>query len=53
MLQSMGSQRVRHDRATDLNPNLNQHSCLENPMHRGVALATVQGVAESRTQLSD
>ena len=29
------------------------HSCLENPMDGGVWWATVHGVAESRTQLSD
>ena len=29
-----------------------QHSCLENPMDRGVWLATVHGVVESQTQLS-
>ena len=29
-----------------------QHSCLENPMDRGVWPATVHGVAESQTQLS-
>ena len=30
-----------------------QYSCLENPMNRGVWWATVHGVAESGTQLSD
>ena len=30
-----------------------QYSCLENPMDRGAWRATVHGVAESRTQLSD
>ena len=30
-----------------------QYSCLENPMDRGAWLATVHGVAESRTRLSD
>ena len=30
-----------------------QCSCLENPMDRGAWLATVHGVAKSRTQLSD
>ena len=29
-----------------------QHSCLENPMDRGVQWATVHGVAKSQTQLS-
>ena len=30
-----------------------QYSCLENPMDGGAWKATVHGVAESRTQLSD
>ena len=30
-----------------------QHSCLENPMDRGVWWAAVHGVAKSLTQLSD
>ena len=30
-----------------------QHSCLENPMDRGAWQATVHGVAQSQTQLSD
>ena len=30
-----------------------QYSCLENPMGRGAWWAAVQGVAKSRTQLSD
>ena len=30
-----------------------QYSCLENPMDRGAWRATVHGVTESRTQLSD
>ena len=30
-----------------------QYSCLENPMDGGAWWATVQGVAESQTQLSD
>ena len=33
------------------NGNTLQHSCLENPMDRGVWWATVHGVAKSRTQL--
>ena len=33
--------------------NLLQYSCLENPMDRGAWQATVHGVANSRTQLSD
>ena len=35
------------------NGNLLQYSCLENPMDRGAWWATVHGVAESRTRLSD
>ena len=30
-----------------------QHSCLGNPMDRGAWWATVHGVAESQTRLSD
>ena len=30
-----------------------QYSCLENPMDRGAWRATVHGVAESQTRLSD
>ena len=30
-----------------------QYTCLENPMDRGAWWATVHGVAESRTQLSN
>ena len=30
-----------------------QYSCLENPMDRGAWWATVHGVAQSRTQLSN
>ena len=30
-----------------------QYSCLENSMHRGVWQATVHGVTQSRTQLSN
>ena len=30
-----------------------QYSCLENPMDRGAWWATVHGVAESQTQLSN
>ena len=51
----MGSQRVRHDLATELLPlkihigegngNPLQYSCLENSMGRGARLATVHGVA--------
>ena len=35
------------------NGNPLQYSCLENPMDRGAWLATLHGVAKSRTQLSD
>ena len=35
------------------NGNPLQYSCLENPMDGGVWLATVHGVAKSRTRLSD
>ena len=35
------------------NGNPLQYSCLENPMDGGVWQATVHGVAESQTQLSD
>ena len=35
------------------NGNLLQNSCLRNPMERGAWRATVQGVAESQTRLSD
>ena len=65
-LQSLGSQRVRHDWATSLslfpglgrspgegNGNPLQSSCLENPMGRGAWWATVPGVAKSWTWLRD
>ena len=35
------------------NGNPLQYSCLKNPMDRGTWWATVHGVAESRTRLSD
>ena len=35
------------------NGNLLQYCCLENPMDRGAWRATVHGVAESQTQLSN
>ena len=35
------------------NGNPLQYSCLENPMDVGAWLATVHGVAKSRTRLSD
>ena len=35
------------------NGNPLQYSCLENPMDGGAWLATVHGVAKSRTRLSD
>ena len=60
-LQSMGSRRVGHDRATSLslfifmhwrgNGNPLQYSCLENPRDRGAWWAAVYGVAQSRTRL--
>ena len=37
----------------EVNGNPLQYSCLENPMDRGAWLATVHGIANSRTQLSD
>ena len=60
-LQSMGSQRVRHDWATSLslscigegNGNPLQCSCLENPMDRGAWGAAVHGITKSQTRLSD
>ena len=62
-LQSMGSLGVGHDCATSLslftfiigegNGNPLQCSCLENPMDRGAWWATVHGVAQSQTRLSD
>ena len=56
-LQSMGSQRVRHDWATSLshigegNGNPFQCSCLENPRDGGAWWAAVNGVAQSWTRL--
>ena len=60
-LQSMGSLRVGHDRATSLslftfmhwrgNGNPLQCSCLENPRDGGAWWAAVCGVAQSRTRL--
>ena len=58
-LQSMGSRRVRHDRATSLslsctgegNGNPLQCSCLENPRDGGAWWAAVYGVAQTRTRL--
>ena len=60
-LQSMGSLRVRHDRATSLslflscigegNGNPLQCSCLENPRDGGAWWAAVYGVAQSWTGL--
>ena len=35
------------------NVNPLQYSCLENPRHRGIGWATVHGVANSQTRLSD
>ena len=54
-LQSMGSLRVGHDRATSLsrigegNGNPLQCSCLENPRDGEAWWAAVSGVAQSRT----
>ena len=60
-LQSMGSRRVGHDRATSFhfslscigegNGNQLQCSCLENPRDGGTWWAAVYGVAQSRTRL--
>ena len=58
-LQSMGSQRVRHDWVTSLsfshigegNGNPLQCSCLENPRDRGTLWTAVSGVAQSQTRL--
>ena len=60
-LQSMGSLRVGHNRATSLYFSLScigegngtplQCSCLENPRDGGAWWAAVYGVAQSRTQL--
>ena len=35
------------------NGNPLQHSCLENPMHKGACRSTVHEVIKSRTRLSD
>ena len=62
--QSMGSQRVRHNWATNTftfplsgrfygTGTPLQYSCLENPMDGGAWWAAVHGVAKSRTWLSD
>ena len=58
-LQSMGSQRVGHDRATFLflfygegNGNPLQYSCLENPRDRGAWWAAIYEVAQSLTRLN-
>ena len=58
-LQSVGSLRVRHDRATSLslscigegNGNPFQCSCLENPRNGGAWWAAVYGVTQSQTRL--
>ena len=58
-LQSMGSLRVGHDRATspacigEGNGNPLQYSFLENPRDRGAWWATVHGVTQSQTRLSN
>ena len=61
-LQSTGSQRVRHDRASSLSLFPFMHwrrkwrptpcSCLENPRDGGAWWAAICGVAQSRTQLT-
>ena len=56
VLRFMGSQRVGHDWATELNrTELNplQNCCLKNPLDRGAWQATVHSVAKSQTWLSD
>ena len=60
-LQSMGSRRVGHDRATSLSLFTFMHwrrkwhplqcSCLENPRDGGAWWAAVYGIAQSRTRL--
>ena len=56
-LQSMGSLRVGHDRATSLsrvgegNGNPLQCSCLENPRDGAAWWAAIYGVAQNRTRL--
>ena len=60
-LQSMGSQRVRHDWAAHFcfslscigegNSNILQWSCLENPRDGGALWAAMYGVVQSRTRL--
>ena len=60
-LQSMGSLRVGHDWATSLSLSLScigegngnplQCSCLKNPRDRGAWLASIYGIAQSRTWL--
>ena len=56
-LQSMGSLRVGHNRASSVssigegNGNPLQYSCLENPRDRGAWWAADYGVAQSQTQL--
>ena len=62
VLRFMGSQRVGHDWATELNwteafgegnGTPLQYSCLENPLDGGAWWAAVHEVAKSRTRLSD
>ena len=50
-LQSMGSQRVRYNWASNGTPL--QYSCLENPMDGGAWKAAVHGITEGRSRLSD
>ena len=52
-LPSMGSHRVGHDRSDLAAAAAPGYSCLENPMDREAWQATVHGVAESQTWLSD
>ena len=49
LVQSLG----REDSPGGGHGNLPQYSCLENPTDRGVWRATVHGVTQSRTRLSD
>ena len=60
-LQSMGSRRVGHDRATSLSLSLSctgegngkplQCSCLENPRDGGAWWAAIYGITQSQTLL--
>ena len=48
-VRSLGQQ----DPSGESNGNPLQYSCLENPMDKGAWWATVHGVTEGQTQLSD